>query len=182
VSSEAFQEPCDGLLAQGRDWAGRIERDRRLTRSPRVVLRLGPLQCVELAGQKARRHVVVGSSGQPAQQLLGVGVHQHETNRRRDRLSQTIPVRLFQGRAGRDGDFVAGNFGAERAAESIQPRPTIVVGQGDPGPHLLDRFRSMEVVAFEEGAAYCSSERHAQCRLAAAGHAHHDNGQWAYGE
>jgi hypothetical protein len=175
VSSEALPEPCNGLLARGPYRTGRIDRNRRLSRR-------WPLQCVELAGQKARGHVVVGSSGQSAQQLLPGGIHQYKTNGRLDRFRQTRAIRSLQGGAGGDGDCVAGNPGADRMTKAIQPRPAIVIGQGDPGAHFLDGFGSMEVIAFEKGATYCGSERRTQCRLAAAGHAHHDNGQWAYGE
>lgn len=163
-------EPGEDLFAQRGGGLGCVQRDDGF-------FGLRPLQCGELAGEQTGRHVVAGPGGEPAQQLVTVGVHEHESRWSWDYLPQEIAIGFSQGRATGHRHPVA----TDGASKVIQPGPAIVIRQRDTGVHLGARFGGVEVVAFQKRALERAGERCAERRLATAGYSHHDQSQWTYG-
>ena len=168
------RKPCQNFLARVCRGATRVDCDCQL-------IGLRSFQSGQLAVQQTRRHVVVGPMRQPPQQLLGAGIQECKGDRRRHGHTQAVAISLLQRGASGDSDSSGLESLRQRAAQTIQPRPAIFIGQRYSRTHPGYRLGCVEVIAFQECTADFGGKRRAQRRFPTAGYAHHDDGQRTQG-
>ena len=88
---------------------------------------------------------------------------------------EVIAVRVLECGARQNGILPGGQRLLNSRAQPFQPRPTIVVIQRNPGPHLLDARGGMEIVGVVERPAQIAGKQSANDGLARAGHAKQDD-------
>ncbi len=167
---ERGDDLCDFLIGR----AARVDRhDSRLVRG-----RL--LQRVELAAQQRGRHVFMVACCDPRrdQRLRAFDVDEGNV---RPRRANAIAIGALERGAGQYARLALTGPAFELLANPVEPGPAVGVGQGRSLPHLLDIGRRMQPVALHERPAELFGEQLGDGRLAAARHAHDDQGGSAFG-
>src|SRR5450432_1640759 len=129
-------------------------------------------QCGELARQQRGRHVVAAARGEP--RFDGRRVTLQVDPLQFPRGGKTIAVCLAQCGAGEDRVPAARMQRPQFAAQSIKPRPAVLVGQGDARGHLRDVDLGMIGVGIEECPTEFIGQRAPDGCLTGTAHAHDD--------
>jgi hypothetical protein len=91
--------------------------------------------------------------------------------------AQAIPIRTLEGRACSDGESMLSGDCAERGTQGIEPRPAILVPQGDPGTHLGNVGWRVVIIALQKGHLQCFCKGAAEGGFSAAADAHDEDGE-----
>ena len=93
---------------------------------------------------------------------------------------EAIAVRLLERGTGDDDRCLSRQRVGDPGADGIEPRSAVRVGQWFAARHLCNVGWGVQIVGVEERPGEPQRERLADGRLSGAGHAHHDDGQWAH--
>jgi hypothetical protein len=159
--AEPVQDQRDGLLrgVHDRDDQAPLARMRRLE-----VGQLG----VEHRGLEE----VPGAAGHPLGDQRPVAVQEDQLDLGAA-AGQQLAVRALERRAGRHAGGAGPGPSLDPAGDGAQPGQPVLVGERDPGAHLLDVGGRVEVVGLGVVPAQPAGQALADGRLAAAGHPDH---------
>jgi hypothetical protein len=132
-----------------------------------VLAGLGRLQGVELSAEQLPGEEVAVPGRQPPGQHLGVGGQEDDPGAG-PAVQQQVPVGAPERRAGDHGRLALRDALVHPGPDGPQPGPAILVGERDPGPHLLDVRGRVEIVGVGEPPAQAAGQQGAHRRLAAA--------------
>src|SRR5579875_1022024 len=139
----------------------------------RALAGLRQLQGGELAAEQLAGKEMTLADGDPAGQQGGIG-GQDDHPCRRASAQQQVPVAPPQRGAGDHRGLAVGDPRVHPRPDRLQPRPAVLVGQRDAGPHLRDVRGRMELIRVGETPVQPPGDQGADRRLAASRHASQD--------
>jgi len=141
-----------------------------------VLVLLWDFERRELAGEQARRHVLVVALRHAGCDQLLVAFEIDEEDRLARGGYEVVAIGAFQGRASAYRDALVVGGGMQRFGERREPRPPVIIGKRDAGSHFLLVGWRVVVVAIEKRRVQPPGDGFAGRRLAARGDAHDDDG------